>query len=551
MPSLLRNQHDWLRHRRLREAARLAESGDTGSALELLRTHLKQRPRDAHALHLLAGLVRSQGRSGQAFALWQRASEAAPNFAPARLSYADALLDSNRPDDALLQLEAVPEREPPDPDHLALKARTLEALDDVLGAADLWRRLLDDEPENTEYLTRYAWVLRALGRSDESVAVYRSVIALQPGFGGAWWNLADIKTFRFTETDIAVMEDLVEHAGNASDDRTCLHFALGKAYGDRTNYSKSFDHYARGNALQRLAVEHDPEILTAYVSRATKVFSPDLFGRFAGSGSASCAPIFIVGMMRSGSTLVEQILASHSQIEGTRELAEISALSQDLQRSAAQRRLAYPELLEQLEPDVLRQLAEQYLENTLMRRKLGRPRFIDKMGANFAHLGLIHLLFPGAKIVDVRRHPLACGFSIFAQYFPKGQNNTWRLSDIGRTYRDYVTLTDHFDRVLPGRVHRVFYEHLVATPEAEIRRLLEYLEIPFEGECLEFHRTERAVATISAEQVRQPLYRMAVEHWRNYEPWLAPLKAALGPALENYPAVRGAVCDASGKGGSG
>jgi hypothetical protein len=242
-------------------------------------------------------------------------------------------------------------------------------------------------------------------------------------------------------------------------------------------------------------------------------------------------------MMRSGSTLVEQILASHSQVEGTRELADVAAASHHLQQFASKEGRDFPGILDRVDAAEFCRLGEQYLESTRVHRKLGRPFFIDKMGANFSHVGLIQLLLPNAKIVDVRRHPLACGFSIFSQYFTNSHNNTYKLADIGRNYRDYVELMAHFDRVLPGRVHRVFYETLIADPEAEIRRLLACLELPFEESCLDFHRTERTVATVSAEQVRSPIYHTALEHWRNYEPWLDPLKAALGPVLDAYPAI--------------
>ncbi|HEX4160358.1 MAG TPA: sulfotransferase [Rhizomicrobium sp.] len=525
-----------LRHPRLREAARLGEAGELGTAAKLLREHLKEQPNDPHALHLLGEIKKWQGRLDPALNLLAHCVDVAPDFAAARYDYAVALLDGLRADTALAHSEELLKREPRKADYRALKASALEALDDYEGAAELWRGLIAENPENPAFLMRYGFVLRGLGRLDECMSVFRRIIAQNPLLGGAWWNLADIKSFRFGEADIAEMEKLIGDARLPASERVCLHFALGKAYGDVTKYEESFGHYARGNALQRLSVVHDPDMLTSYVARSKGVFTQEFFRRHSGSGCPSRDPIFIVGMMRAGSTLVEQILASHSQIEGTRELAEIAAISQHLQQIAAQQGSDYPGFLGGVEPDMLRSLGERYLDATKIHRRLKRRFFIDKMGANFVHVGLIRLVLPNAKIIDVRRHPLACGFSVFSQYLPQG-HNTYRLGEIGRSYRDYVELMAHFDRVLPGRVHRLFYEDLVSHPEPEIRRLFDYMELPFEEGCLQFHRTERAISTVSAEQVRQPIYTTALEHWRNYEPWLGPLKSVLGPVFTEYPRI--------------
>ncbi|HEX4079352.1 MAG TPA: sulfotransferase [Rhizomicrobium sp.] len=530
-------ERNWLRHPRLREAAQLIEHGQMGAASGTLRGFLKAHPGDAHALHLLGEIAYRQGRTDQALASWGQCVDIAPDFTPARHQYAAALLGAARADVALLHSDQLLKRDSRNPDYRALKARALEALDDYSAAADLWRGLLKEYPDRAYFWTCYGYVLRGLGMLPESIAACRKVIELDPASGSAWWNLADIKTFRFAEADIQQMEKQIANAELPAAGRACVHFALGKAHGDLKQYETSFGHYAKGNALRRLALPHDPDVLTAYVARSKLVFSEEFFRARSGRGCESPDPIFIVGMMRSGSTLVEQILSSHSQVEGTRELAEVAAASHHLQRFASKKGCDFPSILERVDAGVFCQLGERYLENTRVHRKLGRPYFIDKMGANFGHVGLIHLLLPNAKIVDVRRHPLACGFSIFSQYFPKGQNNTYKLADIGRNYRDYVELMAHFDRVLPARIHRVFYESLIAEPEAEIRRLLAYLGLPFEESCRDFHRTERTIATVSAEQVRSPIYHTALEHWRNYEPWLAPLKEVLGAVLDDYPAA--------------
>jgi hypothetical protein len=333
------------------------------------------------------------------------------------------------------------------------------------------------------------------------------------------------------------MEAQLSRTDVAAADRVRLHFALGKANADRARYEASFGHYAQGNALHRSTIRHDPALLSAYVARCKQVFTADFFARRAGFGSPGRAPIFVVGMMRAGSTLVEQILASHSQIEGTRELSDLAAVSGQLQGEAASEGLSYWQVLERMNADEATQLGAAYLAAVEPHRRLGKPFFLDKMGANFTHIGLIRMILPEARIIDVRRHPLACGFSIFSQLFPQGQNDAYRLEDIGQLYRDYVELTAHFDAVLPGLVHRVFYEDLVAETEREIRRLFDYLGVPFEAQSLEFHKTRRVVATVSAEQVRRPIYPDALEQWRHFEPWLGPLANSLGPVLVAYPSV--------------
>ena len=312
-------------------------------------------------------------------------------------------------------------------------------------------------------------------------------------------------------------------------------FALGKALEDAGEWAGSFEHYQAGNALRRERLSYDADETTAHVARSKALFTPAFFAGRSGAGSPAPDPIFVIGLPRSGSTLVEQILSSHSKVEGTMELPDIASIAR---RLGGERREgeepAYPGVLADLTPEQLKALGEEYLERTRIQRKTGRPLFIDKMPNNFAHIGLIHLILPNAKIVDVRRHPLACCFSGFKQHFARGQGFTYDLTDIGRYYADYAALMAHVDAVLPGRAHRVIYEQLVEDPETEIRRLLAYCGLEFEPACLSFHETARPVRTASSEQVRQPLYRDGLDQWRHYEPWLGPLKAALGRTLETW-----------------
>jgi len=304
-------------------------------------------------------------------------------------------------------------------------------------------------------------------------------------------------------------------------------------------YEESFENYRKGNALWRSTVEYDAEKTHAFVEACKEAFTPEFFEHCEGFGHGSADPIFIVGLPRAGSTLLEQILSSHSQIEGTMELPDITSLARHLNEDNAgpDDEPGYPELLHYLSPDEFRRRGEEYIRNTRSHRKLGRPFFIDKMPNNYAHVPLIHLILPRAKIIDARRHPMGSCFSNFKQHFARGQHFTYALTDVGRYYRDYVELMAHYDSVLPGKIHRVIYEQLVADPEQEIRRVFEFLGLPFEDQCLRFHETERAVRTASSEQVRMPLYKTGVDHWRKFEPWLGPLKTALGQVLEKYPEV--------------
>jgi tetratricopeptide (TPR) repeat protein len=525
------------RHTSLSEAAVLLHGGKPGLAAKLLRQFLSQHPDDATALYMLGDIAASQGHDKPALDLLTRSLKASPGLLAARSSRANILLRMGAASAALEDVQGLLAEQPRNPDFRALKARALEAVEDYEASVEIWRALAEDHPDTASCWIRYGTALRLLGRGEDGVAAYRKAIAIDPSSGEAWWALADLKTFRFEDADVAEMEAQVSRPDIAAADRVRLHFALGKANADRALYETSFAHYAKGNALHRASIKHDPAVLSAYVAGCKQVFTADFFARRAGFGSPSRAPIFVVGMMRSGSTLVEQILASHSQIEGTRELSDLAAVSRQLQGIASSEGLSYWQVLERLGADDAAKLGARYLAAVEPHCRLGKPFFLDKMGANFALIGLIQMILPEAKIIDVRRHPLACGLSIFSQLFPPGQNDCYRLEDIGRQYQDYVELTAHFDSVLPGRIHRVFYEDLVAQPEREIRRLFDYLGVPFEAQSLEFHKTQRVVATVSSEQVRRPIYKDALDQWRHFEPWLEPLADSLGPVLAAYPSV--------------
>ncbi|HEY6578629.1 MAG TPA: sulfotransferase [Rhizomicrobium sp.] len=542
-----------LRNRTLVRAADALAANRIDIAEPLVSNFLEQKPTDADALNLMADIARRTRRFDDAEQLLRRCIAEAPDRAGYRFNYAVILRRLDRFEEALDQLDVLLAANARNPLFREQKAAILHLAGRYDEALAYRRELAEEQPGSAKAWLHYGHALRAVGSGDECVDAYRRVAALAPMSSEAYAHLADLKTCRFTAAEIAAMEALLGGPGLSGDDRAELHSALGKAYGDERLYAKAFDNHARGNALRRAGVEFDPERLTEHRLNCERLFTQEFFSERAGWGARSNAPIFIVGMPRSGSTLVEQILSSHSAIEGLGELADLdTVVGQWLSREEAGKPPhqfwiggwfefrsglveAFPRVLKRLGADQFRSLGNDYLELTRGRRAMGRPFFTDKALRNFGYSGLIHLILPDAKIVDVRRHPLDCGWSIFKSHFPGGQPFSEKLGDIGRHYSNYVRLMAHFDRVLPGRIHRVIYEELVADPEREVRRLFEYLGLPFEEECLRFHENSRAVGTLSSQQVRTPLYTSGVAQWRPYEPWLGPLKTALGAVLDHYP----------------
>jgi tetratricopeptide (TPR) repeat protein len=401
-------------------------------------------------------------------------------------------------------------------------------------AMELYRALLPGAVNPAELHLSIAHSLKTLGRQTPAIAEYHAAAAAREGFGDAWWSLANLKTYRFTDAELEQMRTAEAAATTGTVDRFHLCFALGKALEDRELYAPSFDYYARGNALKHAASRYRPEVIELNTRLQSEICTPELLKRHRGSGAQAPDPIFIVGLPRSGSTLIEQILASHSSVEGTHELVDITRMVVELQgRDWRLENPRYPGVLAQMSAADLRRLGEKYLQDTRSYRS-GKAHFIDKMPNNFRHIGLIHLILPNAKIIDARREPMACCFGNLKQLFAHGQEFTYAIEDIARYYRTYLELMRHWDAVLPGRVLRVQYEDLVADLEGNVRRLLDYCGLEFEPSCVEFYKTDRSVRTASSEQVRQPIYREALEQWRHYEPWLGPLREALGDALTRY-----------------
>jgi tetratricopeptide (TPR) repeat protein len=511
----------------LAEPAQALRENRTADAEALLRRHLERHPNDVVALCMLADVAVRHGRVATAETLLKACLQLAPSYRLARHNYAVALMRLDRPGDALREADRLLAEEPDNAAFRNLRGAICMQMAEYEEAAKSFEQVLQQHPEQPRVWASLGHVLRTIGRRDECIAAYRKAIALAPEFGEAYWNLANLKTLGIGDPELEAMRAQLERADLGADDRVHFHFAIGKALEERCAFEESFRHYAEGNRLRRQALRYNPDDLTELVRRSKALFTQEFFAERSGWGTESSGPIFIVGLPRAGSTLVEQILASHSAVEGTMELPHITGIAKSLAERAGGPR-NYPEALAALKHEEFRERGNAYLEGTRAQRKRGTPFFLDKMPNNFAHLGLIHLILPNARIVDVRRHPLACGFSLFKHLFAHGQNFSYTLEDIARYYREYVELMVHFDAVVPGRVYRVVYESLVADTEAEVRRLLDYCGLPFEPACLSFYENKRAVSTPSSEQVRRPIFREALEHWRHYEPWLGPLKAQLG-----------------------
>jgi Tfp pilus assembly protein PilF len=524
----------------LRLAAVAMNRNDIPQAEQLLKAHLHEAPTDVPAIRMLAEVAMRVGRDEDAKSLLERAIELAPGFMPARYQLAVLLHRRNDASGALAEIERLLAVDPHNPGYRNLAAVILARVGEYKRSSRMYADLVKEYPTNAKIWLSYGHVLKTEGRQDESIAAYRRSITQEPAFGEAYWSLANLKTFRFTETDLAAMQAGVADPAVDEVNRVHLHFALGKACEDAGDYAASFEHYAKGNALHRAQNPYDANLNTKRIERLKTVFTREFFAARAGGGSPAANPIFIIGMPRSGSTLLEQILSSHSAVEGTTELPEIITMARELRDQAeAEDSGSYADVLATMGPEALCELGERYLERTRVHRKTDRPFFIDKMPNNFLHVAMIRLALPNAKIIDARRHPMACCFSNFKQHYARGQRFSYDLADLGRYYGDYVRLMAHFDAVLPGRIHRVFYERMVEDTEAEVRRLLDACGLPFEPECLRFFENERPVRTASSEQVRQPIYREGMDHWRHYETWLDPLKTALGSVLEAYPAVPG------------
>ncbi|USQ95189.1 tetratricopeptide repeat-containing sulfotransferase family protein [Caulobacter sp. RL271] len=518
----------------------LHADGDLAPAEDILRDYLREDAGNVGALRLLARIRADRDDLDEAEALLSVVLTRAPDYDAARFDYAMVLLRGQKPAPARREVERLLERDPQNRDYLKQYGAACIALGDHEPVVDLYARLLADQPPfGEEVADLRLWranALKVTGRRAEAIADYRASLAARPDNGVAWFSLANLKTYRFSDDDVARLRAALARPGLQDMDRVYLSFALGKALEDLGDYQASWEQYARGNAARRALGRWRPEVAEACAERLMSVFTAEVFAERAGWGATDPAPIFILGLPRSGSTLFEQILASHSRVEGTQELTQIGRYAGELCGLDPDCGLPLePEALLRLTATEARDLGQRFLAETQIYRRLGRPVFIDKMPNNFWHIGLIQLILPRATIIDARREPMACGFSNLKQLFGgTHQEFTYGEGDMARYYRVYLDLMRHWDRVLPGRALRVSYEEVVDDLDGGVRRMLAHCGLPFEPACLAFHQTRRSIRTPSSEQVRQPIGREGLTQWRRYAPWLAPLRDALGDAATGY-----------------
>ena len=502
-------------------------------AEQLCKHFLRANKTHAEGMRLLAEIATRNKVFEEAEFLLESCVEFHPNHRDARTQYANVLLRTQKFAKALEQAERLLRDHPEDMDAVrTLHAAACAGLGDNAAAINDYLLLMRQHPNNHLHPVSLAHVHKSQGDLDQAVALYRRAYQLKPDHGDAYWSLANTKAHAFTDEELAQMQAVEANPETAEADRIQLCFALGAALEGCQEYERSFRYYSRGNSLQQAQTQHSAQQLQVRVDSQIEVCTEALFAAKAGLGHDAPDPIFIVGLPRAGSTLLEQILSSHSLVDGTMELHNILNLAQRLRSRGEDRPGSprYPRILAELDDSYFRRFGEQFIQDTRPYRGTA-PRFIDKMPNNFFHIGLIKLILPNAKVIDARRHPMACCFSGFKQLFGEGQEFSYGLREIGNYYRQYVKLMDHWDAALPGFVLRVEHEEVVADLEGQVRRLLDFCALPFEPACLNYHQTDRSIRTPSAQQVRQPIYKTGLDQWRNYEPWLGPLKEALGPEL--------------------
>jgi len=537
------------RNRKLENAANALSENRVDIAQPILQRYLEKHPDDPAALRLMADIARRADQFEEAERLLLLCIENDPDCPGYRFNYAVIALALEKYEEALAALDVLLKSDARNPVFRDWKAKALSHLERFTEALTYRRELAEEYPQVATVWVAYGNLLRHLGKQEEAVTAYRKANEHAGDSVAAYMRLNDLKTYRFSEAETARMQAQLMLPDLSKEERANLCYALGAAYGDQNRYAESFDSYAKANALLRAGVDFDPDGLTAHRMNCERLFTEDFFRQRSSWGCESNAPIFIVGMPRSGSTLIEQMLSSHSAVEG---LGELTDLDNTVGRHLAsleggqphEYRIggffefhsgfvrAFSRAMREWNAEDFHGIGQEYLAATKNRRRSTRQLFTDKGLQNFGYIALIHLILPTARIIDARRHPLDCGWSCFKSRFPAGQPFAHRQADIGKHYANYARLMAHFDRVLPGRIHRVIYEDLIGNPEMEVRRLLDYLDLPFEEACMRFHENKRAVNTLSSTQVRVPLYKTGMAQWKPYEPWLGPLKAALGDVLE-------------------
>ncbi len=515
-------------------ATSLFSDGDLAPAEQIIRAFLLRQGDDPEAMRLLARIALAHDVLDEAELLLGAVLAAAPDYRAARYDYAQTLIKRQKFFEAVQHIDQLLAVEPSHPDYRTLAATAAVGLGQYDRALAIYRGMLADMPGSWDVPLWMGHALKTVGRVPEAIEAYRAAAAARADFGDAYWSLANLKLYRFTDDELARMRAQEASPTIGLADRWHLCFALGKALEDRGEFAESWSYYERGNALKRSESRYRPEIHETNTRLQREVCTRVFFQARAGWGAEAPDPIFVIGLPRAGSTLIEQILASHSQVEGVQELADIQRIVLEIAgTSPDDDDPRYPAVLADMTAEDFRRLGQRYLAETRVYRT-DRPFFIDKMPNNFRHVGLIHLMLPRARIIDARRDPMSCCFSNLKQLFAQGQEFTYSPDDIARYYRTYLALMRHWDDALPGRILRVQHEDVVADLEGSVRRLLDHCGLPFEPACIAFHKTARSVRTPSSEQVRRPIFRDGLDQWRAYEPWLRPLRTALGDALARY-----------------
>ena len=505
----------------------LLHEGKLHKAEQLCRQFLQQNPQHIDGMRVLAEIATRHGVLEDAEFLLESAVEFEPEHRQARIDYVQILSKRQRFQRAVDEAKALLDQAPDNPQLQSLYAIQCMQLGDYESALTLFDKILDRVPNDPVTNVSKGHALKTGGRSEDAITAYRAALKSKPFYCDAWYSLANLKVYQFDDDELSSMQALDDNPHLGGQDRVYLQFALGKAFEDRKDYEQSFHHYAKGNAIKKNQLQYKAEGTTQECDDQITACTRQVFERETGHTAPD--PIFILGLPRAGSTLLEQILSSHSMVDGTLELPNVLSISGKLRRLGQREgNHKYPFNLADLSAEQLATLGEEYIRDTQVHR-MGAPFFIDKMPNNFRHIGLIKLMLPNAKVIDARRDPMSCCFSGFKQLFAEGQMFSYDQEDIAQYYLDYVRLMDHWDEVIPGYVLRVQHEDVVADLETQVRRMLDFCGLPFEDACLEFHKTERNVRTPSSEQVRQPIFSTALEQWKHYEPWLGPLKARLGP----------------------
>ena len=519
--------------RDLLEAMRFQREGKTHRAENIYRDILRRDPMNVNATRLLGVSALDAGQHRLAIRLLRNAIKLAPDFFGARIDLARALIEKDDLNEGReILLDAI-ELEPRLPYPRMLLGNLLSKAGRYEEAVVAFEAALQLDPDHGGSHSGMGHALKTIGRQEDAIAAYRNCARIHPSAGEAYWSLANLKTFRFSDDEITGMEQFVEDKKLPEETRVNFNFALGKAYEDRGDFERGFAFYDRGNSIRRENERYDPVTTEVIHDRIMETISPELLEKNAAAGEPDPAPIFIVGLPRSGSTLVEQILASHEQVEGTHELPDLPRIIMEINKQQPHGE-SYPEALQYFSADELTQLGGQYLESTL-RHRTGKPFFTDKMPNNFPSVGLLQLILPNAKIVNARRHPLDSCMGSYKQLFFKGQAFTYDLIEIGEYYLEYQRVMDHWKSLLPGKILDVQYEEMVMDQEKQTRRLIDFCGLPWDDNCLTFYETDRAVNTASSEQVRQPIYSKSVNSWRRFEKQLQPLIEVLEPLLIKLP----------------